>query len=596
MANLLPSGAQELSVAEDATSFTISGILLELSDVLPGDELCVSGASAPILALDDSGTHTLGIPWPGSTIVDSTSWWIRRVSDQRYSGFFTAQQASRVQTHFAQALALSLPYKVLSETNTPPGSPEEGDRHLIGTSPTGAWSSNAKNIATWANGAWVFAAPQVGDTCAITDAADFRLFDDSLLWQPFAVAGGTLTSALNWAAAVDVASATTTDIGAAGSNLVRITGTTTITGLGTAAAGTPRWVRFAGALTLTHNGTSLILPGGANITTAANDTMLAVSLGSGNWQVYWYQPAAGYARLVPSTTAGRLARFTDTAGGMGQSIQSEDGSGNVTWGSSGNRGNLTSAGFRHGDANTPAARFDASAASVSQTASVSFSARGRPNAFEWGHGNAAGYANTFGYQSSSGRPYIVFNGEAGSTVINTIRTRGIPARGFMGNNDGSMDWITVANANADDQTIISDARFTASASFALGGTTANITGITRALTIQDATAGNSVGLELASGGSNRAILRANNVSVILNAVSLDLLLQKAGSTKVTVGTNTVDFAVPPKLPSYTVGTVPAAATAGAGAKIYVTNEAGGAVPAFSDGTDWRRVTDRAVIS
>lgn len=30
--------------------------------------------------------------------------------------------------------------------------------------------------------------------------------------------------------------------------------------------------------------------------------------------------------------------------------------------------------------------------------------------------------------------------------------------------------------------------------------------------------------------------------------------------------------------------------------IIVTNEVGGRVPAFSDGTNWRRVTDRAVVS
>jgi hypothetical protein len=30
--------------------------------------------------------------------------------------------------------------------------------------------------------------------------------------------------------------------------------------------------------------------------------------------------------------------------------------------------------------------------------------------------------------------------------------------------------------------------------------------------------------------------------------------------------------------------------------IYVIDESGGAVPAFSDGTAWRRVTDRAVVS
>lgn len=56
-------------------------------------------------------------------------------------------------------------------------------------------------------------------------------------------------------------------------------------------------------------------------------------------------------------------------------------------------------------------------------------------------------------------------------------------------------------------------------------------------------------------------------------------------------------ALPPNqaLPSYTVATVPSAAS-NARKFIYVSNEVGGAVPAFSDGTNWRRVTDRAVIS
>lgn len=48
------------------------------------------------------------------------------------------------------------------------------------------------------------------------------------------------------------------------------------------------------------------------------------------------------------------------------------------------------------------------------------------------------------------------------------------------------------------------------------------------------------------------------------------------------------------LPSYTVSTLPSASIAGA--MIYVSNESGGAVPAFSDGTNWRRVTDRAIVS
>ena len=61
-------------------------------------------------------------------------------------------------------------------------------------------------------------------------------------------------------------------------------------------------------------------------------------------------------------------------------------------------------------------------------------------------------------------------------------------------------------------------------------------------------------------------------------------------------TRQVSFNAAPKLPSFTVAGLPSAVTAGAGAQVFVTNESGGAVPAFSDGTNWRRVTDRAVVT
>lgn len=56
-------------------------------------------------------------------------------------------------------------------------------------------------------------------------------------------------------------------------------------------------------------------------------------------------------------------------------------------------------------------------------------------------------------------------------------------------------------------------------------------------------------------------------------------------------------ALPPNqaLPSYTVDTLPGAA-ANVRRMIYVSNEAGGATVAFSDGTNWRRMADRAVVS
>ncbi len=38
------------------------------------------------------------------------------------------------------------------------------------------------------------------------------------------------------------------------------------------------------------------------------------------------------------------------------------------------------------------------------------------------------------------------------------------------------------------------------------------------------------------------------------------------------------------------------ATRWTGSWIFVTDDVGGSIPAFSDGTNWRRATDRAVIS
>jgi hypothetical protein len=52
---------------------------------------------------------------------------------------------------------------VISRTlDTPPVSPANGDRYIVGTAPTGAWSGQAGNVAIWIDAAWVFYAPQTG--------------------------------------------------------------------------------------------------------------------------------------------------------------------------------------------------------------------------------------------------------------------------------------------------------------------------------------------------------------------------------------------------------------------------------------------------
>lgn len=79
---------------------------------------------------------------------------------------------------------------------------------------------------------------------------------------------------MSQAAEIDLASAATTNIGVQVSRKLRITGTTGITSFGTTYTG-PIVLRFSGALTITHHATTLICPGGANLTVASGDIIIA---------------------------------------------------------------------------------------------------------------------------------------------------------------------------------------------------------------------------------------------------------------------------------------------------------------------------------
>lgn len=129
-----------------------------------------------------------------------------------------------------------------------------------------------------------------------------------------------------------LASAATTDLGSVANWKVSISGTNAITSFGTRAHAF-RALYFSGSLTLTHNATSLILPGAANIATAAADTCLATSDGSGNWRVRAYQRASGKptvgvasADITDATTIGKaLLTAASAAAARGAAALNIDG-------------------------------------------------------------------------------------------------------------------------------------------------------------------------------------------------------------------------------------------------------------------------------
>lgn len=113
----------------------------------------------------------------------------------------------------------------------------------------------------------------------ISGKAQWYIDPSYTLDQLLPLAGGTMTGVLNTAHGSDIASAGTINLTTATGNLIDVTGTTTITAV-TLADGATRIVRFTGALTLT-NGASLVLPTGANLTTAAGDYAIFAGYAAG---------------------------------------------------------------------------------------------------------------------------------------------------------------------------------------------------------------------------------------------------------------------------------------------------------------------------
>lgn len=119
--------------------------------------------------------------------------------------------------------------------------------------------------------------------------------------QLFTTSAVQLLGAMDWVKGANIASATTINLTTATGNAVHVTGTTQIDAV-TLGSGMWRMVIFDGILTLAHHATNNNLPGGANITTAANDRALYWSDGT---TVYCaaYTPAAGLQTKDAELTA-----------------------------------------------------------------------------------------------------------------------------------------------------------------------------------------------------------------------------------------------------------------------------------------------------
>jgi hypothetical protein len=162
-----------------------------------------------------------------------------------------------------------------------------------------------------ANSAWINEGPvdSIGNAATVSEVLTGT--STSVVVTPDALAG-------LWQRGADIASASTLSLPAGGGGVFNITGTTGVTAISSAQGGRCIKLRFAGALTITHNAASMILPGAANITTAAGDTAEfineAAADGSGsNWRCFSYQRATGSPLNLTTYTAAKADLQTGTS-------------------------------------------------------------------------------------------------------------------------------------------------------------------------------------------------------------------------------------------------------------------------------------------
>ena len=138
----------------------------------------------------------------------------------------------------------------------------------------------------------------------------------------------------------DISSATSLSLGTDG-NAFDVTGTTTITSIGTQGIGSHITLHFDGALTFTHHSTNLILPGAANITTAAGDIAVMYEYASADWRCVSYTTAS----LAPAGVANNAVGLAQLTAGTDGNLFTFDTSGDPAFVSTGTSGHiLTSAG------------------------------------------------------------------------------------------------------------------------------------------------------------------------------------------------------------------------------------------------------------
>jgi hypothetical protein len=97
-----------------------------------------------------------------------------------------AQKEVTVNAAISRIDALLNAGALTSNNNTPPASPNAGDIHIIGTTPTGVWAGKARQIAYF-DQVWQFINPNIGTILWADDVRRLMVYRGGS-WQAITVA------------------------------------------------------------------------------------------------------------------------------------------------------------------------------------------------------------------------------------------------------------------------------------------------------------------------------------------------------------------------------------------------------------------------
>ena len=81
---------------------------------------------------------------------------------------------------------------VISISNAPPGSPSDGDRYIVGSSPSGAWVGHESDVAAYIGTGWAYFTPAAGWLAFVQNLSALHIFGagSPIGWDELTTGGG----------------------------------------------------------------------------------------------------------------------------------------------------------------------------------------------------------------------------------------------------------------------------------------------------------------------------------------------------------------------------------------------------------------------